>query len=110
MVMDRLTIRQTSPDGAPFCTFVFAGELDVAVIGEFSDTVVRTLENGGRHLRLDLAGVTWCDNGSLYTLLGILHAAGHVGGSLSIIEASSPVLEALYHTALHELLPIVVPM
>ncbi|MFZ3573902.1 STAS domain-containing protein [Streptomyces sp. BH097] len=105
--MDRLTTHQVSPDGAHFCVFALAGELDTSSIGELISTVVRTLERGGRHLCLDLSAVTWCDNGSLFTLLGIRHAANHVGGSLSLLAVSAPVCEALHRTGLNELLPVV---
>ncbi|MFZ3558859.1 MULTISPECIES: STAS domain-containing protein [unclassified Streptomyces] len=105
--MDRLTTHQVSPDDASFCVFALVGELDTSSIGELISTVVHTLEHGGRDLCLDLSTVTWCDNGSLFTLLGIRHAAIHIGGSLSLLAVSAPVCEALHRTGLNELLPVV---
>ncbi|RII13694.1 STAS domain protein [Streptomyces sp. YIM 130001] len=105
--MGCLSVRQASPDCALFCMFAFSGELDVTSVGTFADTVVRSLEQGGRHFCLDLSGLTWCDNGSLFTLLGIRNAANHAGGSLSCTAVSTPVREALYRTGLNELLPVV---
>ncbi|WP_373299603.1 hypothetical protein [Streptomyces poonensis] len=68
--------------------------------------MVQVLERDDRPLLLDLAGVTRCDNGSLFTILGIRHAANHLGGSLSTTEASASGHSALHHTGLRELLPI----
>lgn len=72
---------------------------------ELSDMVVRELESGHRHLLLDLTGITYCDSGSLYTLLGMRHAASHVGGSLALTAASKCVCEALDCSGLRDQLP-----
>ncbi|MGW6057264.1 STAS domain-containing protein [Streptomyces sp. NPDC055189] len=105
--MDRLTIRESVSDNPPFLTLVLSGELDVVNVGKLSDTVVYELEAGQRHLLIDLTGVTWCDMGSLFTLLGMRHAADHAGGSLSLTAASACVHEALGLARLAELLPCV---
>ncbi|MGP3775979.1 STAS domain-containing protein [Streptomyces sp. SDT5-1] len=105
--MDRLSVRQVSPEGALFRVYVLSGELDIVNVGKFVDTVVDALEHGGRHFCLDLSDVTWCDNGSLFTLLGVRHAANHVGGSLSCTGVSPAVRDALVRTELGELLPVI---
>ncbi|MEV8319964.1 STAS domain-containing protein [Streptomyces sp. NPDC059900] len=105
--MDRLTIRESVSDNPPFLTLVLSGELDVVNVGKLSDTVVYELETGRRHLLIDLTGVTWCDAGSLFTLLGMRHAAGHAGGSLTLTAASDCVHEALGLARLAELLPFI---
>ncbi|MET8469083.1 STAS domain-containing protein [Streptomyces sp. NPDC006422] len=101
-----MAIYETSSGGSPtFLTLTLFGELDVINIGKLSDTVVRELESGHRHLLLDLDGITYCDNGSLFTLVGIRHAASHVGGSLALTVASECVREALASSGLTDLLP-----
>ncbi|MFD4476592.1 STAS domain-containing protein [Streptomyces sp. NPDC058471] len=103
--MDRLAIRETLSGIPHFLTLVLVGELDVFNVGKLSDTVVRELEAGQRHLLIDLSGVTRCDNGSLYTLLGVRHAASHAGGSLALTAASGCVQDALDRAGLRALLP-----
>ncbi|MFF0738867.1 STAS domain-containing protein [Streptomyces sp. NPDC004111] len=106
--MDRLTIRQTRYENSVFPTLVLTGELEVSNIDRLSDAVI-VLEGREHHLRLDLAEVTWCDSGSLFTLLGIRHAAGHLGGSLALPAASPAVHTALQVAGLHELRPVTPP-
>ncbi|MEU7581954.1 STAS domain-containing protein [Streptomyces sp. NPDC041068] len=104
--MERLAIRETSSGGSPaFLTLTLFGELDIINIGKLTDTVVRELEAGHRHLLLDLDGITYCDSGSLYTLLGMRHAASHVGGSLALTSASSCVRKTLDRSGIRDLLP-----
>ncbi|RCH64228.1 anti-sigma factor antagonist [Streptomyces sp. SDr-06] len=104
--MDRLTVRHASCEDTSFLTLVLAGELEVSNVSKLIDTIVGVLERGDRHLLLDLTDVSLCDEGSLFTILGIRHAANHLGGSLSIIAASPPVHDAMCQTGLRELLPI----
>uniref|UniRef100_UPI0034DE1A56 STAS domain-containing protein n=1 Tax=Streptomyces flavofungini TaxID=68200 RepID=UPI0034DE1A56 len=88
-------------------TLTLHSELDVGSVGRLSDTVVSALEAGRRHLLLNLTGVTWCDAGSLYTLLGMRHAAIHANGSLALTAASDCVHERLDRLRLRGLLPFV---
>ncbi|MEV3856053.1 STAS domain-containing protein [Streptomyces sp. NPDC050095] len=103
--MDRLILHLTTPDPAHHLELEISGELDAANTPKLCDAVTEALERGGRHLVLDLSGITWCDNASLYTLLGVRHAVHHVGGSLTICRASGAVCEALSRTGLTDLLP-----
>lgn len=101
--MDRLAISE-APSGHPsFLTLVLVGELDVSNVGKLGDTIVCELEAR----LLDLTGVTFCDNGSLYALLGMRYAASHAGSSLALTAASDCVHEALDRAGLHALLPFV---
>jgi anti-anti-sigma factor len=105
--MDRLAIRRTAAGSPAILVLALDGELDVMNVGKVSDTVVRALEAGQRHLLVDLTGVTWCDAGSLYTLLGMRHAAIHANGSLALAAASDCVHETLDRVRLRGLLPFV---
>ncbi|MEU3742390.1 MULTISPECIES: STAS domain-containing protein [unclassified Streptomyces] len=104
--MSLLTVRQTTPEGTAFLMLALVGELEVVNVDKLTDAAVRAIADGQRHLLLDLTGITRCDTGSLYTLLGIRHAANHAGGSLAVTEASASVHEALLRTGLRELLPV----
>ncbi|WP_345665549.1 STAS domain-containing protein [Streptomyces venetus] len=68
------------------------------------DVAVASVESGIRRLRLDMTGVTMCDNGSLYMLLGLQHALRATGGALAIATTSAPVESALTANGLSHLL------
>ncbi|MEU6961344.1 STAS domain-containing protein [Streptomyces chrestomyceticus] len=74
------------------------GELDVRTVRLLCDATVAHLKSGHRRLRLDLSGITWCDNASLYTLLGIRGAVHAAQGSLELAVASETVERALVRT------------
>ncbi|MEU4202237.1 STAS domain-containing protein [Streptomyces sp. NPDC039022] len=75
-----------------------AGELDVRTVRLLCEATVAHLKSGHRRLRLDLSGITWCDNASLYTLLGIRGAVQAAQGSLELAVASETVEQALVRT------------
>ncbi|MEV0322480.1 STAS domain-containing protein [Streptomyces sp. NPDC050658] len=104
--MDGLTIHKSSPDGAAISTLVLVGELEIVSIGKFREFVIQALERADRHLELDLSGITRCDEGSLYAVLGMCQATHHAGGSLAITAASTPVRDALHRTGLDRVLTI----
>ncbi|WP_158812826.1 STAS domain-containing protein [Streptomyces rimosus] len=99
----RLVIDVTrTPDGS---TILFlTGEFDVHTVNSLCDTVVFLIEAGSRCLRLDLSGVTWCDNGSLYTLLGLRDAVLAADGYLALSSTGWPVAEAIARNRLWQLL------
>ncbi|WP_282797811.1 STAS domain-containing protein [Streptomyces sp. CC224B] len=107
--MDRLVVRPAPCDDSAFLTLVLVGELEVVNVGKLSDAAVWAFAQGQRHLLLDMRGVTQCDTGSLYTILGIRQAASHVGGSLAITQASTAVHESLAGSDLRELLETTPP-
>ncbi|MEU5683460.1 hypothetical protein DEJ48_35980 [Streptomyces venezuelae] len=96
--------RCLSPSDAAFLRLELSGELDVTNIAKLCDITVLAIEKDHRRLLLDLAAITTCDNGSPYTLLGISHAAGRAGGSLTVTAASEPVRDALHRTGADSLL------
>ncbi|MFK4068099.1 STAS domain-containing protein [Streptomyces sp. NPDC029674] len=100
--MGQLVIHRSPPDADHVVTLTLTGELDVANISEFRAAVVLILRTDARHLLIDLDGITWCDNGSLYSILGAQHAARRAGGSLAITKASKPVCEAFNRNRLHK--------
>ncbi|WP_447034937.1 STAS domain-containing protein [Streptomyces sp. DSM 118878] len=101
----RLTIEE-APAERHRVLLRLGGELDFATVPTLCGTVVDLMADGHRHLRLNLSAITWCDNASLYTLLGIRSALENADGSLALIEASPAVRRALDRTGLSPRLPV----
>ncbi|KOT87229.1 hypothetical protein ADK86_36765 [Streptomyces sp. NRRL F-5755] len=91
-----------TPDGST--ALLLTGEFDVHTVNSLSDTIVTLIESDTRCLRLDLSGVTWCDNGSLYTLLGLKEAVGAADGYLALSWTGWPVAQAIARNRLWQLL------
>ncbi|MFD7663737.1 STAS domain-containing protein [Streptomyces sp. NPDC059788] len=93
----RLTVRSRTGSGDE-TDLQLAGELDVRTVGLLREATVTHLKTGHRRLRLDLSGITWCDNASLYTLLGVRGAVHAAQGHLELTAASETVNRALART------------
>ncbi|MGX1564675.1 STAS domain-containing protein [Streptomyces sp. NPDC055509] len=100
----RLTIQPIRPPSGGTLTLALTGELDVHSVASLCDIAVTSVESGVRRLRLDMTGVTVCDNGSLYMLLGLQHALRATGGALAIATTSTPVESTLTANGLSHLL------
>ncbi|MBB4783905.1 STAS domain-containing protein [Streptomyces rapamycinicus] len=100
----RLTIKPTRPADGDTLTLAVAGELDVHSVSALCDTAVAYVESGVRRLCLDMTEVTFCDNGSLYMLLGLQHALHTANGDLTVTAISNPVERALTTHGLNDLL------
>ncbi|WJV47195.1 STAS domain-containing protein [Streptomyces flavofungini] len=87
-------------------TLTLDGELDTRSTPALCALTSQVLAEGSRHLTLDLAAVTHCDNASLFTLLGIRQAIHHAGGSLTLANPSHVVQLALAHSNLRDRLPL----
>ncbi|KAA6223490.1 anti-sigma factor antagonist [Streptomyces albofaciens JCM 4342] len=99
----RLVIDVTrTPDGST--ALLLTGEFDVHTVNSLCDTIVVLIEAGSRCLRLDLSGVTWCDNGSLYTLLGLKDAVHAADGYLALSWTGWPVAQGIARNGLWQLL------
>ncbi|MFH8347631.1 STAS domain-containing protein [Streptomyces sp. NPDC018045] len=93
----RLTVRARRDAGGA-TELGLVGELDVRTVRLLCDAAVAHLRSGRRQLRLDLSGITWCDNASLYTLLGVRGAVHAAQGSLELTVTSETVERALVRT------------
>ncbi|UNO38531.1 STAS domain-containing protein [Streptomyces sp. MST-110588] len=102
----RLGIRQTSTDGGCRTVLRLSGELDAGTVRALCDAVVETMAGGSCRVALDLSLITWCDNASLYSLLGVHGALRSADGGLTLTAASTPVRVALCRTGLHLRLPL----
>ncbi|MFD7668407.1 STAS domain-containing protein [Streptomyces sp. NPDC059788] len=92
------------PDPAGPTVLHLTGELDVRTVNLLCDTTVALLEAGDRRMRLDLSRISWCDNASLYTILGLQHAVLTAGGHLGLTSVSWPVAQAIARNSLWQFL------
>jgi anti-anti-sigma factor len=102
----RLAIHDMPTAGHQHVLLHLAGELDYATVPALCDRVVQIMADRQRHLALDLSAITWCDNASLYNLLGIRSALQHADGSLTLTAASLAIRQALARTGLQLRLPL----
>lgn len=92
----RLIVRVlAATEGSDALTFSLAGELDVLSVNMLCDLAITHVEDGHRHLHLDARDVDWCDNGSLYMILGLRHALEAAHGSLGLVAVSTPVEDVI---------------
>ncbi|WP_030261382.1 STAS domain-containing protein [Streptomyces violens] len=98
------------PAGSPtLAKLAVVGVLDGDSVSGLCDATAAVMAGGKRHLRLDLSGVTSCDNAGLYTLLGVQSALRSMGGSLVLLRPSMTVHSGLRAARLHLRLVIAPP-
>ncbi|MHA6763870.1 STAS domain-containing protein [Streptacidiphilus sp. PAMC 29251] len=59
-----------------------AGEIDHDNVDPLTEAATRLIDQGYRHLVLDLSGVGFCDSSGLNCMIRIFHHAAAVDGSL----------------------------
>ncbi|MGW7087461.1 STAS domain-containing protein [Streptomyces sp. NPDC054871] len=91
---DRLTIHG-GPTGSHHAVLRLAGELDYTTLPTLREAVVAMMTAGRQHLALDMSRITWCDNASLYALIGIRTALRNADGSLALTTPSPAFRQAL---------------
>ncbi|MEU7062857.1 STAS domain-containing protein [Streptomyces sp. NPDC053429] len=82
-----------------------AGELDVATAPQLRAQALALIEQGHRHLILDLAAVTFCDSSGFNALVGILRCAKTADGTLVLAAVPDRLERLLDLTGLSALLP-----
>jgi anti-sigma B factor antagonist len=80
-----MEIRSTDAEGAARLELV--GELDIGTGAQLDDAVARVLEDGCRHLVIDLAGTTFLDSSGLGALI---RAARSVDAAQATMTVLSP--------------------
>lgn len=60
------------------------GELDYTTADELTETGEAQLVNGVDHLRLDCAGLTWCDSSGLAAILNLRRTCAEAGVRLHL--------------------------
>ncbi|MFJ6722627.1 MULTISPECIES: STAS domain-containing protein [unclassified Streptomyces] len=82
-----------------------AGELDIATAPRLRVQALALIEQGHRHLILDLAAVTFCDSSGFNALVGIFRCAKAVEGTLVLAAVPDRLERLLDLTGLSALLP-----
>ncbi|GAA4672451.1 STAS domain-containing protein [Streptomyces youssoufiensis] len=82
-----------------------AGDLDVATAPALRTQALALIEQGHRHLILDLAAVTFCDSSGFNALVGIYRCAHAADGSLALSAVPDRLDRLLHLTGLDTLLP-----
>lgn len=98
----RLTARHTDGDLA---LAHVAGELDIATAPHLRAQALALIEQGHRHLVLDLTGVTFCDSSGFNALIGIFRCARAVDGTLVLAAVPDRLERLLNLSGLGALLP-----
>ncbi|MFE9933667.1 STAS domain-containing protein [Streptomyces sp. NPDC005533] len=82
-----------------------AGDLDIATAPQLRTQALALIEQGHRHLILDLGAVTFCDSSGFNALVGIFRCAKTAGGSLVLAAVPDRLERLLDLTGLGALLP-----
>ena len=98
----RLTAQHTDGDLA---LAHVAGYLDIDTAPRLRAQALALIEQGHRHLILDLAAVTFCDSSGLNALIGILRCAKTADGALVLAAVPDRLERLLDLTGLSALLP-----
>ncbi|MFI6334905.1 STAS domain-containing protein [Streptomyces sp. NPDC050535] len=98
----RLTAQHTDGDLA---LAQVAGDLDVATAPHLRAQALALIEQGHRHLILDLAAVTFCDSSGFNALVGIYRCAKTADGTLVLAAVPDRLERLLDLTGLSTLLP-----
>ncbi len=92
-VCARLVVRDVSVAESRIARLRLFGELDRDTVQELCDRVIAAVGCGRRSVVIDLSSVTWCDNASLFTLLGVHRALQCTGGGLRLVAGGSRCLD-----------------
>ncbi|WP_093804126.1 STAS domain-containing protein [Streptomyces sp. Wb2n-11] len=98
----RLTAQHTDGDLA---LAYITGELDLATAPRLRTQALALIEQGHRHLILDLAAVTFCDSSGFNALVGIFRCAKAADGTLVLAALPDRLERLLDLTGLSALLP-----
>ncbi|MYW05944.1 STAS domain-containing protein [Streptomyces sp. SID3343] len=98
----RLTTQHTDGDLA---LAHIVGELDIATAPRLRAQALALIEQGHRHLILDLGGVTFCDSSGFNALVGIFRCAKTADGTLVLAAVPDRLERLLDLTGLSTLLP-----
>ncbi|GHB68413.1 anti-sigma factor antagonist [Streptomyces cirratus] len=82
-----------------------AGELDIATAPRLRAQALALIEQGHRHLILDLGAVTFCDSSGFNALVGIFRCAKTVNGTLVLAAVPDRLERMLDLTGLSAVLP-----
>ena len=96
----------TKLDLPPVSLLRVEGELDLATAGKLELAVADAVRDGGPHVSLDLAGVTFMDCSGLHALAGVRRLLVPADGRLRIVALSPAVERILVPSDLRRLLTV----
>ncbi|TDD71521.1 STAS domain-containing protein [Actinomadura rubrisoli] len=76
------------------------GDIDVETSPRLRDFLLGLVEDGARHLVIDLGRVTFLDSTGLGVMIGVFHRLGAANGSMSFAGGSSAVRGVFHVTQL----------
>jgi anti-sigma B factor antagonist len=76
------------------------GELDTYSCPGLRDTIIRLVDEGEKHILLNMGGVQYIDSAGLGTLVGGLKRATEHGGQLKIVNANDQIQKVFNITGL----------
>ena len=101
-----MLLRVDSSAEADTATITAAGEIDLATVTSLRDAITRAMQQGARHLTVDLDEVTYLDSSGLGTLIGAHKRLVSSGGTLTIRCAQARVLRLLTITGVDRVLTV----
>lgn len=91
------------PDGRAVVTI--RGELDAATADQAYDYTRHIIDRAGGHVRVDLAGLSFCDARGLRALVRIAAHARAAGRPLSLASTRPPILKIMRITGVDAMFP-----
>jgi anti-sigma B factor antagonist len=82
------------------------GEVDVYTAPRLRERLVELVEQGARHVVVDLSRVEFLDSTGLGVLVGALKRLRQAGGGLSLVCDKEPLLKIFRITALDQVFPL----
>ena len=82
------------------------GEVDLYTAPEFKERLVQVIEDGKKHLVVDLSKATFIDSTTLGVLVGGVKRLRPAGGSLAIVCADQNICKIFEITGLDRVFPI----
>jgi anti-sigma B factor antagonist len=84
-----------------------AGDLDIAAAPEFESTLVATIDDGARHIVVDLTGAQVVDSTGLTSLLRLHRRLQERGGTFHVVCVNARIVKLFTITGLVRVLSIV---
>lgn len=91
---------------ADTATISAAGEIDLATVNKLRSAIAEAMQQGARHLTLNLNKVSYIDSSGLGTLIGAHKRLASSGGTLTIRCSQARILRLLAITGLDRVLTV----